>query len=424
MHPVKEQVSETSGLALPHWSLPKRLAFRFAGTYLVLFHLDWVVRGIGGNAAQQFLYRQPMRGLSVWVAIHVFGLSPAVLARGWGGNIDTPLYYIHNLDVLAIAAVTAIVWSLLDRKPREYRSLHAWVRLLVRYSLAFNLFTYGFAKVFVGQMAPLWLYVSRLVQPLGDKSPAGLLWAFVGYSTPYQIFSGIAEVVPAALLLFRRTTTLASLIAVAVLSHVVILNFCYDVDVKLFSLNLLLAALFLAAPDLPKLTRFFIFNRRVDPPETSGPVFYNRWLRIAATTCQLGIVSYYLYGTISYAYQVSLFRPPAAWPALYGLYDVETFVRNGEERPPLTTDAARWKRVIIDYSPPAVMQVQMMDDSFRPYAVEYDKTGDSVAVALGREKTRKYVLRCSRPDQDHVFMEGELGTAAGRLAGSVGTYTY
>src|SRR5581483_2682046 len=134
------------------------------------------VRGIGGNAAQQFLYRQPMRGLSVWVAIHVFGLSPAVLARGWGGNIDTPLYYIHNLDVLAIAAVTAIVWSLLDRKPREYRSLHAWVRLLVRYSLAFNLFTYGFAKVFVGQMAPLWLYVSRLVQPLGDKSPAGLLW--------------------------------------------------------------------------------------------------------------------------------------------------------------------------------------------------------------------------------------------------------
>jgi hypothetical protein len=408
VHPAEQRLSESSQIALPNWSFPKRLAFRFACTYLVLFHLDWVLQGVAGRVVDQFLYRRPMRGLSAWVAIHVFRLNPAVLSRGWGGNIDTPLYYIHNFDVLLIAAVTAIAWSLLDSKRREYRSLHSWVRILVRYSLAFSLFTYGFAKVFVTQMAPVWLYLSRLVQPFGDKSPAGLLWAFVGYSAPYQIFSGIAEVVPALLLLFRRTTTLGALLASAVLLHVVMLNFLYDVDIKLFSLNLLLAAVFLAAPDLPKLTRFFVFNQRVDPPDASGPVFDNRWLRITANACKIGVVSLYLYGTISFYYHNSLFRPPTARPALYGLYDVETFVRNGDERPPLTTDPARWKRVIIDYYPPKVMQVQMMDESFRPYNVEYDKMGNSVTVFLGGDKTKKYVLECSRPDQDHILMEGKL----------------
>ena len=35
--------------------------------------------------------------------------------------------------------------------------------------------------------------------------------------------------------------------------RVVVLNFCYDVPVKLFSLGLLLGALFLLVPHLPRL---------------------------------------------------------------------------------------------------------------------------------------------------------------------------
>jgi uncharacterized membrane protein YphA (DoxX/SURF4 family) len=347
-----------------------------------------------------------MRGLSAWVAIKVFH-QPAALTLGWGGNRDTTLYYIHNLDLLVIAAVTAIVWSLLDRKHREYRSLHSWVRLLVRYSLVFSLFTYGFSKLFVVQMAPLWLYLSRLVQPFADQSPAGLLWAFMGYSAPYQIFGGIGEVLAGLLLLFRRTTTLGSLMAAAVLSNVVMLNFSYDVNIKLFSLNLLVAAVFLAAPDLGKLTRFFVFHQRVDPPDASGPEFQHRWLRITAIGAKIVIVSLFLYGSISYHYQSSLLRPRADRPALYGLYDVEMFARNGNELPPLTTDTERWKRVIIDY-PPLEMKVQMMDESFRSYRVEYEKMGKSIAVSVGQGKAEKFVLECSRPDQDHVLAQGRL----------------
>jgi hypothetical protein len=43
-----------------------------------------------------------------------------------------------------------------------------------------------------------------------------------------------------------------------------------------------------------------------------------------------------------------------------------------------------------------------------PYNVEYEKTGESITVSLGRDKTKKFVLECSRPDQDHLLMQGRL----------------
>jgi len=46
------------------------------------------------------------------------------------------------------------------------------------------------------------------------------------------------------LLLFRRTVTLGAIASAAALLNIVLLNFCYDVPVKLYSAHLLLMALF------------------------------------------------------------------------------------------------------------------------------------------------------------------------------------
>ncbi|HUR33524.1 MAG TPA: DoxX family protein [Vicinamibacterales bacterium] len=351
-----------------------------------------------------------MRSLDGWLAINVLGLDPAVLALGWGGTTDMPLYYIHVLVLVILAAVTALVWSLLGRDRSRDPSLHAWARLLVRYFLANSLFTYGFAKVFLTQMAPAWMYLERLVEPFGNMSPAGLLWAFVGYSPSYQIFSGLAEVVAGLLLLFRRTTTLGALVAVGVLLNVVMLNFSYQVDVKVSSVNLLLSAAFLTAPDLGKLARFFVFNQRVDPPDTSDPVVGTRW-RTAVPAFKVVFAVLILYKSISFYSAHALFSPPSNRPMLSGLYDVETFVLNGHEHAPLTTDPTRWKTVAIG-DPPTAMHVQMMDASFLHYSAEYDEQGRSVTLFVGNDRKNKYVLQCTRPDQDHLTMEGTLGNDA------------
>jgi len=405
-----EQRLDQSADAASQWSLGRRIAFRFFAPYLVLYHLDWLA-AVFGNTVQQTLYRAPMRWLDGWIGTRFLGLTPADVKLGFGGFTDVPLFYTHIFVLLLCSALIAIVWSLLDWRRSEYQSLHAWVRLLVRYALAHSLFWYGFAKVFVGQMEPPWMYLERLVERFGDMSPAGLLWAFVGNSPPYQIFGGLAEVFAASLLLFRRTTTLGALIAVGVMLNVVMLNFGYQVAVKLSSLNLLLAAVFLAAPDLGKLTRFFVFNQRVDVPDASDPILERRGLRFALTISKIVVATLMLYNSISTGYQNAMFRPPPNRPVLSGLYEVETFVENGTERLPLTTDAARWKTVAIG-DPPTTINVQMMDASFRHYRAEYDAQGRSVTIFLGNDKSKGYTLQCSRPDQDHLMMEGALGDAA------------
>ena len=392
------------------WSVGRRIAFRFFAPYLVLYHVDSLL-GLFGNPVKQTLYRAPMRTVDGWIGTTFFGLTPSDLNLGFGGFTDVPLFYIHIVVLLLCSALIAIVWSLLDRRRSEYQSLHAWVRLLVRYALANSLFWYGFSKVFVGQMAPAWMFLERLVERFGDISPAGLLWSFVGYSPAYQIFGGLAEVLAASLLLFRRTTTLGALIAIGVMLNVVMLNFGYQVAVKLSSMNLLLAAVFLAAPDLGKLTRFFVFNQRVDVPDASDPILERRGLRLALTVSKIVLATLMLYNSFSTGYQNALFRPPSNRPVLSGLYEVETFVENGTERLPLTTDVARWKTVTIG-DPSTTMHVQMMDASFRHYRAEYDSQGKSVTIFLGNKEKKGYTLQCSRPDQDHLVMEGKFGDDA------------
>ena len=123
--------------------------------------------------------------------------------------------------------------------------------------------TYGSVKVIKSQFPNPTL--DRLLQPFGDASPMGLLWTFMGASESYNIFTGAGEMLGGLLLTTRRTTLLGALVCFGVMSHVAMLNFSYDVPVKLFSMHLLAMALFLMAPDLGRLARMFVLNRPVEP---------------------------------------------------------------------------------------------------------------------------------------------------------------
>ena len=131
--------------------------------------------------------------------------------------------------------------------------------MLVRFVLGATMLSYGWAKVFPNQMpAP---GPDRLLNPIGETSPMGLLWTFMGASSAYQIFAGVGEVVGGTLLFWRRTALLGALVLVVVLANVVALNFCYDVPVKLYSSHLLAMALFIVAPHVPRLLDVLVLNR-------------------------------------------------------------------------------------------------------------------------------------------------------------------
>ena len=59
------------------------------------------------------------------------------------------------------------------------------------------------------------------------------------------------------------------MLSAAAMANVVALNFCYDVPVKLYSVQLLLEALIIAAPDLRQVARLFLSDAQ--------PLFRRRW---------------------------------------------------------------------------------------------------------------------------------------------------
>jgi hypothetical protein len=161
-----------------------------------------------------------------------------------------------------------------------------------------------------------------------------LLWTFMGASLPYQHFSGMAEVTAGLLLAFRRTTTLGACVAAGVMLNVVVLNFCYDVPVKLYSSHLLLMALFLLAPEVGPLWRFFVLREAAAPHEIRVPVFQKRWMRIVAVVCNVLAVLFVIGGpAVSSAMSSGSFMDRLySRPPLFGVWSVDSAVITARTR--------------------------------------------------------------------------------------------
>jgi uncharacterized membrane protein YphA (DoxX/SURF4 family) len=144
-----------------------------------------------------------------------------------------------------IALVGATAWTIADRRRRSHPKLLEAFTLYVRLFLARTMFSYGFDKVIPNQFSPM--TPLRLTQYIGETSPGGFAWTFLGFSVAYEVFAGIAEVVSGAFLLFRRTRTLGAIIGAAVLTNVFMMNMSFDIPVKQYSAHLLLMCVFLVA---------------------------------------------------------------------------------------------------------------------------------------------------------------------------------
>ena len=317
----------------PVWSLPKRVAFRFgfiAGLlylYPAPFGLipktDWLAEKL----------QTPWNWLVDWFAGSVLGAD--VPAREPTGSGDTLVAYVGLLVVVLLAAIGAAVWSALDRRRLAYPRLAAASWIGLRYFLSLTLLGYGFAKLMGGQFQPV--DAMHLDERVGEMSPMGMLWTFQGASMPYTYFAGVAEIVPAILLLWRRTATLGAVIAMAVMTNVVMLNLCYDVPVKLFASLLLLAAALIAMPQLHRLLRAVLGGAVAEvPPRVRSSARVER-LRLLAKIGMLVFVGWTLYSMHEQASEFT--RPPSE---LAGLWRVDTFRKDGVEHPPLMTDAERW----------------------------------------------------------------------------------
>jgi hypothetical protein len=400
--PVGEAVAPAKAAA-PAWSPAKRLLFRFGFCYLFLYLLSSFLGLLGyipyGGALVE-MYMTFWQGVVPWVGRHLFRLDITVFPNGSG---DTTYNYVEILCFAAFAAAAALVWTLLDRRRSDYARLYQWLRVYVRFGLAMAMIEYGIAKIVPGgQFGKPSL--DRLLQPFGDASPMGILWTFMGASTAYTVFAGLTEMAGGVLLTMRRTLLLGALLSAAAMANVVMLNFSYDVPVKLYSSHLLAMAIFLALPDLRRLANLFVLNRAVEPAE-HRPLFARKRLHHGAlafrTVFVAGFIALVLYMSYdSYkTYGVTTGKSP-----LYGIWSVDELVVDGQARPPLVTDGSRWRRMVFDY--PGVVAVQLMSDSRQRYALKLDGARRVLALTKRDDPAWKSDLSYQRPEPGRLLLEG------------------
>jgi hypothetical protein len=131
---------------------------------------------------------------------HVLRFAKAVpVVPGGSGSGDTTADYVRQLCLAALAIVVTLVWTIAGRWQKEYRRAHHWLRIYVRYALAYILLVYGWSRS--SKHSSHFPFLTRLIEPYGDSSPMGLRWTFMGYSKPYTFFAGAAEAL-AGMLLF------------------------------------------------------------------------------------------------------------------------------------------------------------------------------------------------------------------------------
>ena len=338
---------ESSAAPSPaRWSLGRRVAFRFFFVYLVLQIAPWTwlrfVPGLGGVG------RFPLT-LERWAVeasnARFFHVREVLVPLNGSG--DTSYAWARLWLYLSLAIVGTLVWSALDRRRPRYERLAWALNTIVRYWIAIAALSYGIIKVFALQMP--FPALSQLATPLGDLLPMRLSWLFLGYSVPYQVFSGVMETVAGLLLLHRRTVTLGLLMAAGAFLNVVMINLSYDVPVKLYSMHLFGASVFLLAQDARRLLTLFVLNRPVPGTSAYQPPFTAPWQRRAMLAAKALVVWSILivplrngwtrYGAVA--------AGPPAGPFQPGVYQVTRYQRGGEATE-AAADPLAWTDVIFD----------------------------------------------------------------------------
>lgn len=372
------------------WSLATRVAFRFVFSFLLLSFLPFPLSFIPGVEA---VWYQLWANISIAIGRSIFHVPVSTTLTGSG---DSTFGWIQLLVMAVVAIAATLVWSIVDRKSLSYPRLFAWFRVYLRFALAMAMISYGSFKVIPSQFVPPAL--DRLIQPFGDSSPMGMLWTFMGVSMAYTIFTGIGELAGGLLLTMRRTALLGALISAAVMAHVVVLNFCYDVPVKIYSSQLLLTALVIAAPDAKRLSRFFLTDH-------TGPLVTRRGLRIAGGVLAALFVVASLGMSLNQSWeQRQTLAATVGNTPLYGVWNVDELTVDGVAHPPLTTDTTRWRRVVIAGKQRAA--IQLMDDSRTRFVLAIDDQKHKLTLTKRNEPKSRTTLSYRQADANTLLLDG------------------
>jgi len=201
-----------------------------------------------------FLVSDFFQSINEFTATHIFGINFKFISNIESDSLGL---YIHCFHLLLVSLLVGFCWSKWFFRFSDNQIIY-FLQISASYILAFFLLKYGVDKIFKVQF--YFPEPNTLFTPLGYLSKDILFWSTVGSSHSYSVILGVLEIIPALLLLNRKTRLLGALVAFGVLLHVLIINFSFDISVKILSSYLLILSLILILPYTKSISSIF-FNQ-------------------------------------------------------------------------------------------------------------------------------------------------------------------
>ncbi len=367
----------------------QRCLFRFCFLFFLLFIFLMANEILPLSNPVYDAYMAPFHTIIPWIGKHILHLPYAITQFPYG-SFDTTYDYVMLLTVFTLSVTGAVIWTAIQKNDQNIHVLHYWLTAFIRYYCAYSMFAYGLAKLYKLQFA--FPSSAALIQPLGAFSPMRLAWTFFGYSAGYNYLMGGAEFVSGLLLLFRRTTRLGAALMLVVMINVMAVNYGYDVCLKIMSTALAAMALFLLWQDRRRLIQFFILNRITMPEIGWRPSFRKKWMERARWVLKYGFTLDMLYDInhdiFTFKNDYSDDRKISAFD---GVFNVQTYIKNGDTLAPLLTDTTRWRRLVVqDFAGGLYASVKVMSDSGTSWQIRPDTAAHRLVMTRRIDTTIKY----------------------------------
>lgn len=205
------------------------------------------MRSLGQKFATSFT-----TGLTVAALLLVLGNSGTL---GWFPPVV--VFSLVGLCLLS-SVVFPFLWQYKERsQPINSMAVYAFLLALIRYSIAFNVATFGWKKLF-GLQFLVPPDVASL--PMNQQSGETLTWFYFGYSPTFGTIIALIQISGAYFLLVRKTFLLSAVVLFTLMLNIALVDIFYQLNAgaTIQGVILTLGLLFLILTEYPRLVAFFL----------------------------------------------------------------------------------------------------------------------------------------------------------------------
>ncbi|MBV9962306.1 MAG: hypothetical protein JO072_08670 [Parafilimonas sp.] len=382
------QIESTAGNTLTN---TKKFVVQFLAVYLTVYIFPFPFEYFQFTHFLSDGYYKLLGYIISFAGEHIFKISFPLVATN-NGSGDTLYNYTGFFLFVVVAFIITIAWSITSNKRNNYNTILYYINFYVCSYLALMMIRYGLEKIIKVQF-PFPYY--SLNETYKDSSPMRLLWTFMGYSKAFNLFTGVIESAAGFFLLFKKTKTFGSLLSIAALTNIVVINFSYDVPVKLFAVNLLVMAFFIFLPDAKRVSNFFFRNKAVSAVHMQ-PNVTKRWIKPTFNIIKFVVMVTAIYVTVMQIWHKYNTSGDGAFnkTPLFGIYSVEKFLNKNDTSKVFLNNAMQWNTVSLIF--PRQALIKTIDGKMKIYHFYTDTITKTITLYSDADSTNKSLLSYSQ----------------------------